>query len=212
MPVGFCLQSFQVSRIWRALIICESKPEVISIPIQVGNRSRYMCRRFGFLYQGILSSAARRVTMGSASPVWAFSLRRTMVGKGETGDGEQALRAVGRVWRCLVWCLLQESAAEGKRRDGREETEEKSRALEGGCGRHKNSDEDHTVPSGSLLRGFSRGGKSGLSGHGTEDGGPKNLDLRGTDGRCRFGSRIRHPAARPRVVSEPTGTQQAWYA
>lgn len=51
---------------------CESKPDVNSIPIQVGKRRRYIRRRFGLRYQGTVSSFARRVRMGSDAPVWAF--------------------------------------------------------------------------------------------------------------------------------------------
>lgn len=45
---------------------CESKPDVISTPIQHRKSHRYMRRRFRFLYHGTLSSAAKRVTIGSA--------------------------------------------------------------------------------------------------------------------------------------------------
>ena len=45
----------------------ESKPEVISTPIQQQNSHTYIRRRLGFLYHGTLSSATRRVTMGSAA-------------------------------------------------------------------------------------------------------------------------------------------------
>ena len=45
---------------------CESKPDVISTPMQHRNSHTYMRRRFFFLYHGVLSSATRRVTMGSA--------------------------------------------------------------------------------------------------------------------------------------------------
>lgn len=63
----------QVGTICRALIICESKPDVNSIPIHVGNRRKYKNRRFGFLYHLTLSSFASLVTMGSESaPVSPF--------------------------------------------------------------------------------------------------------------------------------------------
>ena len=39
-PVGWPKNSFQASTIWTALIICESKPDVISIPMHVGKRRK----------------------------------------------------------------------------------------------------------------------------------------------------------------------------
>ena len=51
---------------WRVLMSCESKPEVISTPMQHRKRKMYINRRFGFLYHITLSSWTRRVTMGSA--------------------------------------------------------------------------------------------------------------------------------------------------
>ena len=50
------------------LINCESKPLVISIPMQQQKRKKYIFLRFGFLYQETLSSAASWVTMGSDVP------------------------------------------------------------------------------------------------------------------------------------------------
>lgn len=50
------------------LIIWESNPEVISIPIHVGRRRRYRILRFFFLYQGTRSCSTRRVRTGSATP------------------------------------------------------------------------------------------------------------------------------------------------
>jgi len=41
-------------------MICESKPEVISIPMTQGNSKKYMVLRFRFLYQGMGSSIAMR--------------------------------------------------------------------------------------------------------------------------------------------------------
>lgn len=58
---------------WRALMSCESKPDVNSMPMHAGKRSRYNRRRFGLRYHGTLSSLARRVRIGSDAPVWAFS-------------------------------------------------------------------------------------------------------------------------------------------
>jgi hypothetical protein len=52
-----------------ALMICESNPDVISIPMQVGNSIKYMYRKFFFLYHGTLSSKAMRWTI--LSPVLA---------------------------------------------------------------------------------------------------------------------------------------------
>lgn len=52
--------------IWTALIIWESKPEVISMPIHVGSSSRYSILRFLFLYHGTVSCNTRRVSIGSA--------------------------------------------------------------------------------------------------------------------------------------------------
>jgi len=49
------------------LMSCESKPEVISTPMQQKKRQMYMRRRFLFLYHGTLSSWAKRVTIGSAT-------------------------------------------------------------------------------------------------------------------------------------------------
>lgn len=57
----------------RPLIIWESKPEVISIPIQVGYNRRYKSRRFLFLYHLTLSSSTTRVKTGSCS--WPRSMR-----------------------------------------------------------------------------------------------------------------------------------------
>jgi len=60
------LQSRHVGAICTALIICESNPEVISIPIHVGNKSAYSLLRFRFLYHGIWSCSTMRVNIGSA--------------------------------------------------------------------------------------------------------------------------------------------------
>lgn len=49
------------------LIICESNPDVISIPIHVGNSNRYRILRFGFLYHGTRSCCTSRVSTGSAA-------------------------------------------------------------------------------------------------------------------------------------------------
>lgn len=57
---------------------CESKPEVISTPMQQRKRQMYISRRFGFLYHGTLSSSTRRVTMGSAA-VPVFTCTATIV-------------------------------------------------------------------------------------------------------------------------------------
>jgi hypothetical protein len=51
---------------------CESKPEVISTPMQQQKSQRYNSRRFGFLYHGTLSSATMRVMMGSEVPSLAL--------------------------------------------------------------------------------------------------------------------------------------------
>ena len=62
--VHFC----HVGEICTVLIIWESNPEVISIPIHVGKRRRYRILRFFFLYQGTRSCSTRRVRTGSAKP------------------------------------------------------------------------------------------------------------------------------------------------
>jgi len=72
-PVGWLKNSFHASTIWTALIICESKPDVISIPMHVGKRSRYRVRRFGFLYHGTRSCSTAWVRTGSAAPVAFFA-------------------------------------------------------------------------------------------------------------------------------------------
>ena len=48
-------QSFHVGAICTVLIICESNPEVISMPIHVGNNNAYSLLRFFFRYHGISS-------------------------------------------------------------------------------------------------------------------------------------------------------------
>lgn len=64
------------------LMSWESKPEVISTPMQHTNKKMYMTRRFGFLYHGTLSSSTRRVTMGSAVlPMLTFGAA-TMIATG----------------------------------------------------------------------------------------------------------------------------------
>jgi len=62
---------------------CESKPDVISTPMQHRKSQKYIIRRFGFLYHTTLSSATRRVTMGSAV-VPTFTLTILAVGEPET--------------------------------------------------------------------------------------------------------------------------------
>lgn len=58
---------FQVYTICTVLIICESNPDVISMPIHAGNRMKYRLRRFGFLYQGTLSVEIKLANTGSAT-------------------------------------------------------------------------------------------------------------------------------------------------
>lgn len=53
---------------WIVLTSWESKPVVASIPMQQMNKYTYRIRRFGFLYHGTLSSAIKRVRMGSDVP------------------------------------------------------------------------------------------------------------------------------------------------
>ena len=60
------LQACHVGAIWTALIICESKPEVISMPIHVGNNNTYSLLRFRFRYHGVWSCSTMRVSTGSA--------------------------------------------------------------------------------------------------------------------------------------------------
>jgi hypothetical protein len=43
----------------------ESKPDVHSTPSPVGTRMRYKNRRLGFLYHGLVSACAMRVSRGS---------------------------------------------------------------------------------------------------------------------------------------------------
>lgn len=49
------------------LMSCESNPDVISIPIQVGKSRKYKDRKFGFWYHLTLSSSTMRVKTGSAA-------------------------------------------------------------------------------------------------------------------------------------------------
>ena len=65
---------------WSPLIIWESKPEVISIPMQVGYSRRYRSRRFGFCHHFTLSSSTTRVNTGSAS--WPRSMKPIAVAWG----------------------------------------------------------------------------------------------------------------------------------
>lgn len=60
------VHSWNVGANCSVLMSCESKPEVISTPMQHRKRKMYMRRSFGFLYHTTLSSWTRRVTMGSA--------------------------------------------------------------------------------------------------------------------------------------------------
>lgn len=57
--------------IWTVLIICESNPLVISMPIQHGNSKAYSTLRFLFLYHGTRSCCTILVKTGSASCAWA---------------------------------------------------------------------------------------------------------------------------------------------
>jgi len=68
---GWRVHLFQGSENCNALIIVESNPEVISTPMQTRNRKKYMYRRLGFLYHGVLSCSTKCVTIGSESPSWA---------------------------------------------------------------------------------------------------------------------------------------------
>ena len=58
----------QTKAINEPIFTCESNPDVISTPIQVGKSKRYSIRRFFFLYHGTLSSATILVMIGSATP------------------------------------------------------------------------------------------------------------------------------------------------
>lgn len=60
------VQSVHDLTAWRLFIIELSNPEVHSTPRPVGTRIRYRKRRLGFLYQGMSSACAMRVSRGSA--------------------------------------------------------------------------------------------------------------------------------------------------
>ena len=59
--------SFQAGRSCAELIICESNPDVISMPMTQGNNRKYIRRRFGFFHQGTGSSIAMRWIRSSSS-------------------------------------------------------------------------------------------------------------------------------------------------
>lgn len=63
---------------WRVLMSWESKPDVISTPIQHKKRKKYIFLMLGFLYHGVLSSAAKLVRTGSAVPSGSL-LKKPMI-------------------------------------------------------------------------------------------------------------------------------------
>lgn len=68
--MDYNLHLFQDAENWRVLIRVESKPEVISMPMQTMKSQRYIYLRLRFLYHGTLSCATNWVTIGSERPSW----------------------------------------------------------------------------------------------------------------------------------------------
>lgn len=66
MGHGMYVQVLKGGENWSALMSWESKPDVISTPIQQMKSQRYRYRRFGFLYHGVLSPATMVAMRGSA--------------------------------------------------------------------------------------------------------------------------------------------------
>jgi hypothetical protein len=70
--------------------ILTTYPLVISTPMQVGSKTMYSALKFGFLYHGTVSSAARRLTIASEP---SGSIMAT-VGFAEVGRGRRGISAV----------------------------------------------------------------------------------------------------------------------
>lgn len=62
------LHALKVFEYCSVLSSCESKPEVISTPMQQMKSHTYIMRKLGFFLHDTLSSSTKRVTMGS--PCW----------------------------------------------------------------------------------------------------------------------------------------------
>lgn len=107
------LQTFQAGTSCTALMIWESKPEVISMPIQQGNSMRYMKRKFLFFHHGNGSSSAMRWTMLSlsiAAPTMMSGLFKGLTAWGWNGIVLETRRANWRAAQCqggsAIYCFI----------------------------------------------------------------------------------------------------------
>lgn len=88
--------------ICKALISCESNPDVISIPMAAGTSNRYRFLKCGLRTHDTVSSSTRRVRTGS--PAWPLALLlpwfRIPILVSIFGDGEETkvLRPKDTIW------------------------------------------------------------------------------------------------------------------